>query len=421
VNAGEHSRFDCPMMADLGRCDESFDFLLLSEAKTGRAVPCQGGRDENGDVRLHWIIDALEAGESREYLVQTACDDDPDCDCDCEDCEDEQCECDCGCDDEEDLDSEEEDEEEEELEGDYGVELYDDGEKVDIVIAGNLFSAYHYSSKWVRPFMWPVIGPYGDCVTRNYPMIPDVEGEKHDHHHQKSLYTAFGSVNGVDNWSEEPGHGRIIHRGFTQLEGGPVAGILQADNDWVGPDGTKVMSERRTVVVYDLSPSQDKIVDFTIAFKADAGEVRFGDTKEGGILSVRVATSMDVDTGLGGKIENSFGGTNENETWGKPAHWCDYSGPVLGRRVGVAIMDHPGNLRHPTGWHVRNYGLMTANCFAESYYKNSDKYDGSYVMPAGSELVFRYRLLIHKGDAKAGRVGERYHDYINPPSYEVLS
>jgi hypothetical protein len=252
-------------------------------------------------------------------------------------------------------------------------------------------------------------------------MVANIEGEKHDHHHHKSVYTAHGDVNGVDDWSEEAGHGRIVHKGFKQLVSGPVAGVIQSDNEWVSRDGEPVVYEQRTVVFHNTLPGHERLVDFAIHFMANKGQpVKFGDTKEGGILSVRVATSMDVASGLGGKIENSFGGTNENETWGKPAHWCDYSGPVNGRQVGIAIMDHPGNLRHPTGWHVRNYGLMTANPFAESYYKNNPSLDGSYTIPAGGELVFRYRLLVHRGDAAFGRVAARYHDYISPPAVEVV-
>ena len=380
VSAGAHRRVECPLMANLGASPGNFASLTMTEERTGRCIPCQGGTDAQGQVHLHWLLDVLEAGESRDYIVET---------CD-------------------------------QTVSTPGVSLKDDGSKVEVSIGGELFTAYQYADKWARPFLWPAIGPYGDTVTRNYPMILDAPGEKHDHHHHKSIYTAFGEVNGVDDWSEEPGHGRIVHKGFTQVRSGPVAGVLQSVNDWVSKEGKKVLSEQRTIVIYNLWPNTEKMVDFTIHFKADQGEVKFGDTKEGGILSVRVATTMDVDMGLGGKIENSFGGINEDETWGKPAHWCDYSGPVRDRRVGIAIMDHPKNLRHPTGWHVRNYGLMTANCFAESFYKNDPSLDGSYIMAAGSDLIFRYRLVIHKGDAAEGRIAARYHDYANPPKVEVV-
>ncbi|MHB0876820.1 MAG: DUF6807 domain-containing protein [Anaerolineae bacterium] len=382
VNAGEHARMECPVAVDIGNVDgRKPASLRMTETTTGRLVPCQGGMDAQGNLMVHWVIDSLAAGENRSYVVETS--DEP-------------------------------------LAG-HGVALKNEGGKVDVSIGAHLFTSYNYDAKWARPFLWPFVGPYGDSVTRNYPMVPNIEGENHDHHHHKSVYTAFGEVNGVDDWSEEAGHGRIVHKGFKQLVSGPVLGVIQTDNDWVSRDGEPVLYEQRTIVVHNILPSHEKLVDFTIHFMANRGQpVKFGDTKEGGILSVRVATSMDVASGLGGKIENSFGGINEDETWGKPAHWCDYSGPVKGRQVGITVMDHPNNLRHPTGWHVRNYGLMTANCFAESFYKNDQTLDGSYTIPAGGELVFRYRLLVHRGDAAAGRVAARYHDYINPPQVQVV-
>ena len=41
--------------------------------------------------------------------------------------------------------------------------------------------------------------------------------------------------------------------------------------------------------------------------------------------------------------------------------------------------------------------------------------DGSYTILHGNTLSFRYRLLLHKFDARKAKVGDRYHDYINAP------
>jgi hypothetical protein len=76
-------------------------------------------------------------------------------------------------------------------------------------------------------------------------------------------------------------------------------------------------------------------------------------------------------------------------------------------------LDHPTNLRYPTQWHVRNYGLMTANCFGWSYYQNDKTVDGSHTMPAGSRLSFSYRVYIHSGSAE--RVAGRFLDFAFPP------
>ena len=65
-----------------------------------------------------------------------------------------------------------------------------------------------------------------------------------------------------------------------------------------------------------------RLVDYDVALTAAEGDVTFGDTKEGGIISFRVATSMDGSKG--GRIENASGGVSEKECWGKPSNWCDY-------------------------------------------------------------------------------------------------
>ncbi len=40
-------------------------------------------------------------------------------------------------------------------------------------------------------------------------------------------------------------------------------------------------------------------------------------------------------------------------------------------------------------------------------------------MGAGDEVTFRYRVVLHKGNARAGRVRERYADWIAPPEAGV--
>jgi hypothetical protein len=286
---------------------------------------------------------------------------------------------------------------------------------VDVRIGGSLFTSYHTAAKWARPFLLPVVGPYGDPITRGYPVAPAM-GEKEDHPHHKSCWVAWGDVNGSDNWSEMEGHGRQAHRSFAALESGPVFGRIVAVNDWISQSGAKTLEEERTLVFYNV-PRKGRLMDLTVVFKATEGPVRFGDTKEGGICSIRVATSMD---GRGqGLIANAYGGTTEAETWGKRAHWCDYVGPVKGRTVGIAIFDTPGNFRYPTYWHVRDYGLMTANPFGVSHFVGNKTADGSHTIEKGTTLTFRYRLFFHAGDTAKARVGERFLDYIAPPTVEA--
>ena len=290
------------------------------------------------------------------------------------------------------------------------------GHRVNVSIFGRLFTSYHHGGEWARPFLHPLIGPGRAPLTRAWPIEKDTKGAHRDHPHHKSLWVAHGECGKVDNWSEEPGHGVQRHQRFTALSSGPVFGHLSALNHWCYASGRKQFEETREMRFYAV-PGDVRLFDVNLTFKMSEGPVLFQDTKEGGLLSVRVASSMDVRNG--GRIENAFGGVNEAETWGKPSPWCDYSGKSKGKHVGIAVFDHESNPRYPTGWHVRDYGLMTANCFASKHYYPKAKRRGDMAFKKGQKTTWRYRVCIHKGNACQGKVPERYLDYFAPPKVTV--
>jgi hypothetical protein len=252
-----------------------------------------------------------------------------------------------------------------------------------------------------KPILWPVIGPTGARVTRNWPM-EDVSGESdRDHVHQRSLWFTHGSVNGIDFWSE--GKGIIEHREFVKVEGGPQ-GLIVTRNDWLSPDGSKLQCQDERTLVLGADANR-RWIDFDIALKATNGPVVFGDTKEGS-FGMRVASSMRVQSRKGGHIVNCEGKTDDS-AWGKPAAWVDYHGPVEGETVGIAILNHPSSFRFPTYWHVRGYGLFAANPFGlHDFTAGGSK--GEYTLPAGETLRLKYRVLLHRGDEKAGHVAEEF-------------
>jgi hypothetical protein len=273
-------------------------------------------------------------------------------------------------------------------------------------IDGKLFTEYLIESG-TKPVLWPIIGPTGKPMTRDYPFVDSKTG-KRDHPHQRSLWFTHGNVNGVNFWAESgPGKiGRIKHVEFVKLGGDPANEIVTR-NDWLDPDGKRVCCDRRTL---RFGANADaRWIDFEIEVKACDGPVVFGDTKEGG-FGVRVADSMAVDAKLGGRIINSRGQVDA-EAWGKPAEWIDYHGPVDGQVLGIALLNHPSSFRFPTHWHTRPYGLHAANPFGLRAFSGDQNADGSYRIPQGGTIVLRYRVLLHKGDEKAGRVAEAFDDY----------
>jgi hypothetical protein len=82
-------------------------------------------------------------------------------------------------------------------------------------------------------------------------------------------------------------------------------------------------------------------------------------------------------------------------------------------------MDHPNSFRYPTRWHVRDYGLFTANPFALKYYEPEKGWNGDYTLKKGETLHFHYRLYIHAGDTQQADVKDKYLNFIFPPNVSV--
>lgn len=288
------------------------------------------------------------------------------------------------------------------------------GEALSVILDGKEVTRYHFGSNWARPFLWPLAGPDGIPLTRSWPMDENPD-ETRDHEHHKSVWSAFGDLNGIDIWGEETGHGVVRHESFVERTSGPVFCRFSAKQNWLSAQGNRLLRSYIDLTAYATGADR-RILDYTICFRAPGEAVRFGDTKEGGILSLRMTTSMNGDRG--GLIENAYGGLTEAECWGKPSPWVDYSGPAGQGVYGVAMFDHPENPRYPTRWHVRDYGLFAANPFALHNYLADDSADGSMTLQPGEIWRFQYRLLLHRGGASEGGVASHYLAYVSPPGVE---
>lgn len=280
-----------------------------------------------------------------------------------------------------------------------------DADVLDIRVHGEPFTSFHYGSDLKKPYLWPVLGEGGVHVTRDWPMGDKVESD--DHPHQKSLWTAYGDINGVDWWAEGRGSGTQQVRGIRWGDG-DAYGWIALDLVWVDADGAPVIDETREYRFY-ASPADARLLDVRVTFRATYGEALFGDTKEGGLVAVRMHDALTEPNG--GVITHADGSVGERDTWGKPSPWCDYAGPIGDAGIrGIAVLDHPDNLRHPTPWHVRGYGLMGANCFGLSYFTDGEQ-RGDYRLPGDASIIFRYRVYVHSGDAQQAGVAERFADY----------
>ena len=296
------------------------------------------------------------------------------------------------------------------------VDLTRNGHYVDVRIGGRPFTSYYFDPGVAKPYFFPLRSAHGTVVTRGFPMTPDIAGEDHDEPHQRAMYFAHGDINGFDfwgeaafpKWSDHPvsTFGRTVFRTVNDIQGGADSGGLQATFDLVAPTGT-IAEEIQT---YRFEGNeQSRLIDCEFAIHATHGPIVMGDTKEG-TFAIRVVKALDSPPG---HMVNANGASGAKAIWGKRSNWVDYYGRVAGEDVGLAIFDHPRNLRAPTYWHARAYGLLAANPFGLRQFTGDRRQDGRYAIPAGGSLTFRYRVFIHHGNPTEAGVAEAYRQFAS--------
>lgn len=293
-------------------------------------------------------------------------------------------------------------------------------------VGDQLVTRYLIDAERTKPIFWPVNAPGGVPLTRSWPQEKAKPGEATDHPHQQSAWFCHGDIipegielkskikgiAGVDFWSINKGCGRMV---CTKV-GKPVAlaaggAALETENEWRTAEGTKIMDEKRTIYFYATGKAYLLVLKCDL--HASVCNLTFGDTKEGA-MGIRINDVINAGKTGKGKIQNAEGKVGEKDCWGQYSDWCDYSGPVDGKQVGLAVLADPKNA-YKSAWHVRGYGLMAANPFGRDKHAKFPAVKGNNELvrlKKGEHLVLRYGMLLHTGDADSGQVAAYYQRFV---------
>lgn len=289
----------------------------------------------------------------------------------------------------------------------------------DFMSGDELVARYHKGPEVAKPYFWPLNAPGNVAVTRGWPMQKGLPKETTDHVHQKSAWFCHGDVipegielkqkvkgvTGVDFWSETPNHGTIVCVSVGEPTSAGSGVKVATKNEWRTADGVKILDEDRTITCRVLGDARLIVLDIDLL--ASVCPITFGDTKEGS-MGVRVNDEIKVKGGNGTYV-NAAGEANEKSVWGRRSDWNDYFGKVGSDTVGIAVFDDPRN-KYRSCWHSREYGLMAANPFGRSVAGFPDTKGQTELvkMAKGEHLKLRYGILLHRGDAKEGKVAEHF-------------
>lgn len=291
---------------------------------------------------------------------------------------------------------------------------YHPGHKISLIRGGALLVTYSFANTdGAKPFLHPLSTVSGVPLTAFQPS---------DHVWHRGVWFAWKYINGVNYWEEDPvtvdGVTRSLSEGRTQVAANETVtfGTDQAEIttwiDYVSPRGKTVMGERRLVRICVPQSYGDYTIDWEHEFTVGGEKVTLSstpvapETPWGGYagLGWRAARSLREFRTL-----NSEGATGE-PTNGAKARWIDLSGVADGGKdvaAGLAILDHPGNLRHP----CPTYVYFNASEFG--YINPGVVRDEPLTLPAGGKLDLRYRILVHDGWPKAESIERDYRAFAS--------
>jgi hypothetical protein len=300
------------------------------------------------------------------------------------------------------------------------VELSRAENHIDVLIGGRPFTTFYFLPEVAKPYLMPLRTPSGVVLTRPYPAVNDVTGadirDKSFEPHQRPLYFAHGNVNGLDFWEEEEfapymrdhfrqPYGRMALKEIEQLSQGAAVATVRARFRLLDPGGREIAEETQSFTF--RGDARTRTIDCEFVILATEGPVVFGDSKEG-TFAIRLNRDLSRPND---HMLNSLGQRGEPDIWGKPADWVSYSGAVGGKPVGIAVFDAPDSFHHPTTWMARAYGLFAANPFGLREFTRDTNRDGSWTVPEGQSIRFRYRVLLYDGEMTIEELAQAYARY----------
>ncbi|WP_413431132.1 PmoA family protein [Crateriforma spongiae] len=236
-----------------------------------------------------------------------------------------------------------------------------------------------------KPYFHPIaVG--GRTLTWNQPA---------DHIWHHGLWFSWKYINGVNYWELDRESG--LPAGRTAWESPDVethndgsATIRMQLRYQQGDALVTVLTEDRKIHVSAPSADGSFTIDWQSTFRAtiDVTLDRTPPQKNyGGYagLSVRFAKDLTNRNAIGVAGPLKFDDGNRHRGHGKAV---DYQGTIDGTAVGLAVLDHPDNPRHPTPWYIVRSGQM-------GYINASLLHDSPLKMKKGEHLTFRYRLIAH--------------------------
>ncbi|MHC4240763.1 MAG: DUF6807 domain-containing protein [Planctomycetota bacterium] len=315
---------------------------------------------------------------------------------------------------------------------DQSVDFIKSKNKIDVMVGGRHFTSYVYGNEHTKPMLVPLRTPSGIEVTRRNPLV-QLKGGSDDHLHHVGIFFAVDNVNGTKFWNNTAPPPQIKHIKTTEVTGDNGKAKLATVMHWIDQNGNVLLEENRSMVFLAGENEDEYAIDFSIDLTARQTEVTFEDIEEG-VFAIRVADCLregnpnvilkpgrplpkESVSGTG-RYFSSNGDETAKNVWGKRARWVALQGVRNEKVVGVAILNHPASINYPTYWHVRKYGLFSANPLGQADFQRQSKYKKNLVQPLrltlkqGQKAHFRFLVVVYEGIRTTGQMEKRFREFV---------
>jgi hypothetical protein len=196
--------------------------------------------------------------------------------------------------------------------------------------------------------------------------------------------------------------GQIISLREDILESGGEKAVIENECIWKRPGAESPVKDIRKITV--STPSKELFqIDFEITMEMLL-DVAIEKTNHS-LFSARIDPDLAVING--GTMINAEGETGEKNTFGKPSAWMDYYGERMGKKEGLAILQHPSNQWFPAPWFTRDYGFISPT---PMYWPADDE---KTVLKKGEKIRLKYRVLVHSGDHLQAGIAKEFEKFKN--------
>jgi hypothetical protein len=282
-----------------------------------------------------------------------------------------------------------------------GLRITKDAATISIFDGDRPVFRYRSTGVPMKPYADQLFSPAGVQVLRDSP-------SDHKHHHglmyavkvdNVDFWAEFTSQYGVQRPQSLSGIKATTHDGVGQ------AGFVQQLN-WIGPASPKpMMVERRAINVLSAADLDATLVQWCCCLQTPPGKdsiVVGGDHYFG--LGMRFLVSMD----RGGHFFNAddkTGSIVRGDELLTPTKWCAYTAKADGKTVTVAVLDHPGNLRHPATMFTMNtpFAYMSAT---------RNEWKQPITVKAGHPLKLCYAVALWDGEVDKATVEKLYQRWL---------